>query len=47
MIRTLVLTAALAFAGAAAAQDPHAGHTMQARSQRLNQASPPFLPTVR
>lgn len=30
MIRTLVLTAALAFAGAAAAQDPHAGHTMQA-----------------
>ena len=30
MIRTLVLSAALAFAGAAAAQDPHAGHTMQA-----------------
>jgi methionine-rich copper-binding protein CopC len=30
MIRTLVLTAALAFAGSAAAQDPHAGHTMQA-----------------
>ena len=30
MIRTLVLTAALAFAGTAAAQDPHAGHTMQA-----------------
>ena len=30
MIRTLVFTAALAFAGAAAAQDPHAGHTMQA-----------------
>ncbi|MBU1540920.1 MAG: copper resistance protein CopC [Alphaproteobacteria bacterium] len=30
MIRTLVITAALAFAGAAAAQDPHAGHTMQA-----------------
>ena len=30
MIRTLVLTTALAFAGAAAAQDPHAGHTMQA-----------------
>ena len=29
MIRTLVLTTALAFAGAAAAQDPHAGHTMQ------------------
>ena len=29
MIRTLVFTAALAFAGAAAAQDPHAGHTMQ------------------
>jgi len=26
MIRTLVLTAALASAGAAAAQDPHAGH---------------------
>ena len=26
MIRTLVLTAALAFAGAASAQDPHAGH---------------------
>ena len=26
MIRSLVLTAALAFAGAAAAQDPHAGH---------------------
>ncbi len=26
MIRTLVFTAALAFAGAAAAQDPHAGH---------------------
>lgn len=31
MIRTLVFTAALAFAGAAAAQDPHAGHTMQAQ----------------
>ena len=30
MIRTLVFTAALAFAGAAAAQDPHAGHAMQA-----------------
>lgn len=30
MIRTLVITAALAFAGAAAAQDPHAVHTMQA-----------------
>ena len=30
MIRTLVLAAALAFAGAAAAQNPHAGHTMQA-----------------
>ena len=29
MIRTLVFTAALAFAGAAAAQDPHAGHNMQ------------------
>ncbi|WP_425987468.1 copper resistance CopC family protein [Brevundimonas sp. TWP2-3-2] len=26
MIRTIVLTAALAFAGAAAAQDPHTGH---------------------
>ena len=26
MIRVLTLTAALAFAGAAAAQDPHAGH---------------------
>jgi methionine-rich copper-binding protein CopC len=26
MIRTLTFTAALAFAGAAAAQDPHAGH---------------------
>ena len=32
MIRTLVLTAALAFAGAAAAQDPHAGHTMPAHA---------------
>lgn len=33
MIRsTLVLTAALAFAGAAAAQDSHAGHTMPAPS---------------
>lgn len=30
MIRTLVIIVALAFAGAAAAQDPHAGHTMQA-----------------
>ncbi|WP_309091958.1 copper resistance protein CopC [Phenylobacterium sp.] len=30
MIRTLVVIAALAFAGAAAAQDPHAGHNMQA-----------------
>jgi copper resistance protein C len=30
MIRTLVLTAVVAFAGSAAAQDPHAGHTMQA-----------------
>jgi hypothetical protein len=30
MIRTLALTAALAFGGAAAAQDPHAGHTMPA-----------------
>lgn len=26
MIRTLVITAAIAFAGGAAAQDPHAGH---------------------
>lgn len=32
MIRTLALTAALAFAGAAAAQDPHAGHTMHAQA---------------
>lgn len=32
MIRTLVLTAALAFAGAAAAQDPHAGHAMPAQT---------------
>lgn len=30
MVRTLVLTAALAFAGTAAAQDPHAGHAMRA-----------------
>lgn len=30
MIRIITLTAALAFAGAAAAQDPHAGHTMSA-----------------
>lgn len=30
MIRIITLTAALTFAGAAAAQDPHAGHTMQA-----------------
>ena len=30
MIRIITLTAALAFAGAAAAQDPHAGHTMPA-----------------
>lgn len=29
MIRTLTLVAALAFAGAAAAQDPHAGHHPQ------------------
>ena len=35
MIRTLVLTTALAFAGAAAAQDPHAGHNM------LTQAAAP------
>ena len=32
MIRILVLTTALAFAGAAAAQDPHAGHTMQSQA---------------
>ncbi len=32
MIRTLVITAALAFAGAAAAQDPHAGHAMPAQA---------------
>ncbi|WP_374274492.1 copper resistance CopC family protein [Brevundimonas sp.] len=32
MIRILTLTAALAFAGAAAAQDPHAGHTMPAQA---------------
>ena len=32
MIRTLVLTAAVAFAGAAAAQDPHAGHAMPAQT---------------
>ena len=30
MIRIITLTAALAFAGAASAQDPHAGHTMSA-----------------
>lgn len=30
MIRILTLAAALAFAGAAAAQDPHAGHAMPA-----------------
>lgn len=30
MIRTLILTTALAFAGTAAAQDPHAGHHPQA-----------------
>ncbi len=30
MIRTLAFTAALAFAGGAAAQDAHAGHNMQA-----------------
>ena len=30
MIRTLAFTAALAFAGGAAAQDPHAGHSMHA-----------------
>ena len=32
MIRVLTLTAALAFAGAAAAQDPHAGHNMPAQA---------------
>lgn len=32
MIRALVLTAALAFAGAAAAQDPHAGHHPQVQT---------------
>ena len=32
MIRTLVFIAALALAGAAAAQDPHAGHAMQAQA---------------
>ena len=32
MIRILTLTAALVFAGAAAAQDPHAGHTMPAQA---------------
>ena len=32
MIRTLVVTAALAFAGTAAAQDPHAGHAMPAQA---------------
>ena len=32
MIRILTLTAALAFAGAAAAQDPHAGHNMQTQA---------------
>ncbi|WP_242078225.1 copper resistance CopC family protein [Brevundimonas diminuta] len=32
MIRILVLTTALASAGAAAAQDPHAGHAMQAHT---------------
>jgi methionine-rich copper-binding protein CopC len=32
MIRTLVFTAAVAFASSAAAQDPHAGHTMQAQA---------------
>ena len=32
MIRTLVLTTALAFAGAAAAQDPHAGHAAPSRT---------------
>ena len=32
MIRTLTLTAALALAGTAAAQDPHAGHHPQAQA---------------
>lgn len=32
MIRTLVLTTALAFAGAAAAQDSHAGHAAPSRT---------------
>ena len=32
MIRTLALTAALALAGTAAAQDPHAGHAMPAQA---------------
>ena len=32
MIRILTLTAALAFAGAASAQDPHAGHSMPAQA---------------
>ena len=32
MIRILTLTAALAFAGAASSQDPHAGHTMPAQA---------------
>ena len=40
MIRVLALTAALAFAGAASAQDPHAGHTMPA------QAAAPAAATV-
>ena len=31
MIRTLVFSTALAFAGAAAAQEPHAGHAMPAQ----------------
>lgn len=35
MIRTLALTAALAFAGTAAAQDPHAGHHPQAQAAAL------------
>ena len=32
MIRVLTLSTALAFAGAAAAQDPHAGHAMPAQA---------------
>jgi len=38
MIRTLILTAALTFAGAAAAQDPHAGHHPQVQTPALQAA---------